>query len=117
MTGVHIACKQKSKLTWVFNRASISPRFGFRFAIGFQSVVVGVVGFRPGPRPSPTQPSPGRPWLRAPGAPPHPMRDPLPLSLIWFFCAATPSPSLPPLFHFFALGDPVMVIAGFWTPR
>src|SRR5688572_24251067 len=32
---------------------------------------------------------------------------PLSLSLIWFSHAETPSPSLPPLSHLFALGDPV----------
>jgi hypothetical protein len=33
----------------VFNCASVSPHFGFRFAIGFLSVVVCVVDFCPSP--------------------------------------------------------------------
>jgi hypothetical protein len=97
----------------VFNRASVSPRFGFRFAIGFQLVVVRVVGSLPGSsRPSPAQPGPGR----APQTPP--MRaQPLPLYLILFPAQQPPPTSLPSLSHLFALGDPVTVIAGFWIPR
>jgi hypothetical protein len=80
----------------VFNHASVSPRFGFRFAIGFRSVVVCVVGFRPGLRPSSTQPSPARPglWPRAPGAP-HPHARPLPLYLILFPAQQPPLPLSP----------------------
>jgi hypothetical protein len=89
----------------MFNRASVSSRFGFRFAIGLQSVVVCVVGFRPGTRPSPARPGPAR--SSVPLAPPTPHVCPLSLSLIWFSHASTPSPFLPPLSHLFALGDPV----------
>jgi hypothetical protein len=89
----------------VFNHASISPHFGFRFAIGFRSVIVCVVGFHPDPRPSPARPNLGRPGP-ARGAP-HPPRV-LPPSLSHSISrAATSSPSIPPLFHLFALGDPV----------
>jgi hypothetical protein len=80
----------------VFNHASVSPRFGFRFAIGFRSVVVCVVGFRP----NLGQPGPAR------GAP-HPPCAPPPSLSHCVSRAATSSPSLPPLFHLFALGDPV----------
>jgi hypothetical protein len=68
----------------VFNRASVSPRFRFRFAIGFRSVVVCVVGFRTGLRPSLARPDPARPGLarpRAPLAPHPPCVPPLKLSL------------------------------------
>jgi hypothetical protein len=102
----------------VFNRASVSPRFGFRFAIGFRSVVVCVVGFRLGPRPSPARHDLAQPDWALGYAPlaPHTPHAP-PLSLIWFSRAATPSPFLPPLSHLFALGDLVKVIAVFWIPR
>jgi hypothetical protein len=80
------------------DRTSVSLRFGFRFAIGFRSVVVCVVGFRPGPQPSPARPDLGR----APLAPP-----PLicaPPSLSHFVSRPTTSShlspiALPPLFH------------------
>jgi hypothetical protein len=94
----------------VFNRVSVSPRFGFRFAIGFRSVVVCVVGFRPGPRPSPARSS-------APQAPPHPPCVPPPSLSHFVSRATTSSPSLPPLSHLLALGDLVTVVAGFWIPR
>jgi hypothetical protein len=102
----------------VFNRASVSPRFGFRFAIGFRSVVACVVGLCPGPRPSTTQPKAAQPSPgRAPLAP-HPHAH-LSLSLIWFSHAATPPPSpfLPPLSHLFALGDPVDGYRRFLDPK
>jgi hypothetical protein len=60
---------------------------------------VRAVGFRPAMRPSPA-----RPW-----------RPPLSLSCICFSRATTPS--LPPLSHLFALGDPVTVITEFWIPK
>jgi hypothetical protein len=56
----------------VFNRVFNSSRFGFRFAIGFRSVVVRAMGFRPATRPNPARPSPACPWPRAPGAPASP---------------------------------------------
>jgi hypothetical protein len=40
----------------VFNRVFVLSRYGFRFAIGVRSVVACVVGFYPGPRPSPARP-------------------------------------------------------------
>jgi hypothetical protein len=55
----------------VFNRVFVSSRFGFRFAIGIQYVVACVVGFRPGPRPSPAWPRLARPCPGAPLPPPH----------------------------------------------
>jgi hypothetical protein len=99
-----------------FNRAFVSPHFGFRFAIGFRSVVVCV--WASVPARDPAQPNPARPSVpsRALGAP-HPHAPPLYLSLIRFSRAATPTPSLPSLSHLFALGDPVTVIAGFSIPR
>jgi hypothetical protein len=99
----------------VFNRDIVSFRFGFRFVIGFRSVVSCVVGFCPGPRPSPARPDLAQPGP-AQRAPASPMRPLSPFSLIQFSRTATPSPpplSLPPC----ALGDPVTVIAGFWIPE
>jgi hypothetical protein len=76
----------------MFNRVFVLSRFGFRFAIGFQSVVVRVVGFRPAMQPSPAQHDLARP---GPGAPPPPVCVPpsLSLSLIQFSRAQLP------LFH------------------
>jgi hypothetical protein len=66
----------------VFNRAFVLPRFRFWLLIGFRSVVMRVVDFRPGPAPGATH---------TPCAPP---------SLSHFVShAATSSPSLPPIFH------------------
>jgi hypothetical protein len=55
----------------VFNRVFVLSCFGFRFAIGFRSVVVCVVGFRLA-----AWPSQARPWPRAPGTPPPPVPPP-----------------------------------------
>jgi hypothetical protein len=71
----------------VFNRASVSPRFGFRFTIGFRSVVACVVGSRPGL----AQPGPS--------APPSPCAPPPSLYLILFPTQQPPPTPLPPLFH------------------
>jgi hypothetical protein len=81
----------------VFNCASVSPHFGFRFAIGFLSVVVCVVDFCPSLALAHT---------------------PL-LSFSHFVSrVAILSPSLPPLsLPPRALGDPVTVIVGFWIPK
>jgi hypothetical protein len=134
VTGVRIACKQKPKLTWVlhhteayfflsdvvFNRASVSPRFGFRFAFGFRSVVVCVL-WASVPARDPTRPSPaqlGAPPAR-PGAPHPPCAPSLSLSHLIFPRNNSLSLTLSStsLSHLFALGDPVMVFAGFWIPR
>jgi hypothetical protein len=72
----------------VLNRASVSPRFGFWFAIGFRLVVVRVVDFRPGPRSSPA-------LARTLGAPSPHARPPL-FSLSFFFSRAATSLSLSP---------------------
>jgi hypothetical protein len=66
----------------MLNRVIILSRFGFRFAIGFRSVVACVVGFCPSPRPSPSPMYASPPLLFL-------------FSLIQFYRAATPS--LPPL--------------------
>jgi hypothetical protein len=88
------SCRSISLLSnVVFNHAFVSSHCRIRFAFGFRSVVVRVVGFWPATRPSPAQPGP-----RAPGALPLPhARAPslLFLSLIQFSRAATSSP--PPL--------------------
>jgi hypothetical protein len=59
---------------------------------------------RPAAQSSPARRAPTRPWR-----PQTPHACPLSLSLIWFSHATTPSPSpsLPPLSHLFALGDQV----------
>jgi hypothetical protein len=97
----------------VFNRASVSPRFGFRFAIGFRSVVVCVAGFRPGPRPSPARPSPARPgpWR------PTPPCVPPSLSHLVFPRSNSLSLSSTSLSHLFALGDPVDGYRRFLDPK
>jgi hypothetical protein len=92
----------------VFYRASASPRFGFRFVIGFRSVVVCVViPSRPATQPSRAQPGPA-----------CPARHPLPPFLSFVFPTQQ---LLLPLFHLSlsprALGDPVTVITGFLTPK
>jgi hypothetical protein len=92
----------------VFNHASVSPRFGFRFAIGFRPVVVCVVGFHPDLRPSPARPSPARP--RAPLAPHSPSLS------FGFPTQQLPLPLLP-FFHLFALGDPVDGYRRFLDPK
>jgi hypothetical protein len=103
----------------VFNRVFVLSCFGFRFAIGFQSVVVRVVGFRPATGPNAAQPNLARPDPgRAPLAPHLPLCAPL-LSLSFphsiFPCT---TPSLTPLSLLpCALGAPVTVIVGFGSPR
>jgi hypothetical protein len=67
----------------VVSRVLVSFRFGFWFVIGFQLVVVHVVGLDP--RCGPARPSPARSGPRAPGAPCPPMRaPPLPDSFLTF---------------------------------
>jgi hypothetical protein len=124
-TGVRIACKQKPKLTWVLHHAeayffSLMLCFIARpssLVSDFDSLLVSdqwsFVLWVFGPRRDPAQPGPGR----APLAPHPPCAPPLSLSLICFSRATTPSPSLPPLSHLFALGEPVTVIARFWIPK
>jgi hypothetical protein len=105
VTGVHIECKQRPKLTWVLHHAEAyffflflcliarSSRFSFRFTFFFRLVVVRAVGFWParGPARDPTQPGPWRPHT--------PMRAPS-LSLSFCFpCSnslSLSSTSLPP---------------------
>jgi hypothetical protein len=113
VTGVCITCKQKPKLSWglhhaeayfflsdvVFNCASVSTRF--RFLIRNWTPIRGRVccGLPSGPRPTPPQ--------RAPAGAPHnppPCVPPLPLSHLVSLAA---TPSLPPLSHLLALGDPL----------
>jgi hypothetical protein len=68
------------------------------------------------PAPDLAQPDPTQ--SGAPRAPHIPPMRPLSISLSFDFSrAATPSPSLAPLSHLFALGDPVTVIAGFLDPK
>jgi hypothetical protein len=68
------------------------------------------------PAPDLAQPDPTQ--SGAPRAPHIPPMRPLSISLSFDFSrAATPSPSLAPLSHLFALGDPVKVIAGFLDPK
>jgi hypothetical protein len=102
----------------VFNRASVSPRFGFRFAFGFRSVVVCVL-WASVPARDPTRPSPARlgvpparPWRPTPPCAPS-----LSLSHLIFPRNNSLSLSSTSLSHLFALGDPVTIFAGFWIPR
>jgi hypothetical protein len=97
----------------MFNRVFVSSRFGFRFAIGFRSVVVRVVGFWPR---NATQPDPL--WPARPGAPaPLPCAPSSPFSSLLSFNFPAQQP---PLLHLslpcgalgFEDGD-----RRIWTPR
>jgi hypothetical protein len=97
----------------VFNRVFVSSCFGFRFMIGFRSVVVRVVGFCPATRPSPARSA----LARAPLAPvPPPCAPPFSPFLSFDFPAQQP-----PLLHLslspygaLGFGDGDRQI---WTPR
>jgi hypothetical protein len=99
----------------VLYRASASPRFRFRFAIGFRSVVVCVVGFRPGSRPSPVRPGLALSWR--PSLHPCARSPSLSLSLNFFPRNNSLSLSSTSLSPTSSLGDPVTVIAEFLDPQ
>jgi hypothetical protein len=97
-TGVRIVCKQKPKLSWVlhhaetyffclmivFDRASVSSRFGFRSAIGIpiSGCVCRGISTHDATQPGSAQPNSAHLSPCAPGAPPPPPCAPssLPLS-------------------------------------
>jgi hypothetical protein len=91
----------------IFNRTFVSFRFGFQFTLGFRSMVACVMGFCPGPHPSPARPGLAQSGLALdarPLRPTPPMRVPPPLSLSQLFSRATTSSNLsitllPPLLH------------------
>jgi hypothetical protein len=134
MTGVCIASKQKSKLTWVLYHAEA---FFFcvmlclitrpsRLISDFDSeldfdqwscVLWASVPARDPAQPDPTQPGPARP--RVPLAPTPPCAPPLPLSHLVFPRSNSLSLSLSStsLSHLFALGDPVDGYRLFLDPK
>jgi hypothetical protein len=96
----------------VFDRASVSPRFGFliRLWIPISGCACCGLPSRPTTRPSPARHAPTCPWR------PHTPMHPFHLSHL-VSRAATPSPSIPPLSHLFALGDPVDGYRQFLDPK